>query len=116
MKLTRTLLSTTLVAAIGFSSFSALAADVLLKASHQWPGGKGDIRDEMVQIIARDVGAANVGLKIQVYPGKSLFKPKEQWGAIVKGKLDITAFPLAYAGGRHPEFNLTLISSAPAIT
>jgi TRAP-type C4-dicarboxylate transport system substrate-binding protein len=109
MKLTRTLLSTTLVAAIGFSSFGALAADVLLKASHQWPGGKGDIRDEMVQIIARDVGAANVGLKIQVYPGKSLFKPKEQWGAIVKGKLDITAFPLAYAGGRHPEFNLTLM-------
>jgi TRAP-type C4-dicarboxylate transport system substrate-binding protein len=44
-----------------------------------------------------------------VYPGKSLYKPKEQWGAMTKGKLDITAFPLAYAGGRHPEFNLTLM-------
>ncbi|MGB5649882.1 MAG: TRAP transporter substrate-binding protein DctP, partial [Sedimenticolaceae bacterium] len=60
-------------------------------------------------MIARHMAEANVGVEIQVYPGKSLFKPKEQWGAMTKGKLDITAFPLAYAGGRHPEFNLTLM-------
>ena len=30
------------------------AADVILKASHQFPGGKGDPRDEMVQMIARE--------------------------------------------------------------
>ena len=53
---------------------SAQAADVVLKASHQFPGGKGDARDEMVQIIAREVEKANVGLKIQIYPGQSLFK------------------------------------------
>jgi TRAP-type C4-dicarboxylate transport system substrate-binding protein len=84
-------------------------ADTTLRASHQWPGGKGDIRDEMVQIIARDINEAKLGIEIQVYPGKSLFKPKEQWGAMVAGNLDITAFPLAYAGGKHPEFNLTLM-------
>jgi TRAP-type C4-dicarboxylate transport system substrate-binding protein len=82
---------------------------VTLKASHQWPGGKGDARDEMVQIIAREVAAANVDLEIQVYPGKSLFKPKEQWGAMVKGQLDISAFPLDYASGRHPQFSATLM-------
>lgn len=87
----------------------ANAADVTLKASHQWPGGKGDVRDEMVQILAREVEKADVGLKIQVYPGKSLFKPKEQWGAMVKGQLDISAFPLDYASGRHPEFSATLM-------
>lgn len=107
MRLTRTLASTALVAALGFSSIGS--ADVTLKASHQWPGGKGDIRDEMVQIIARDVAAANVGVDIRVYPGKSLYKPKEQWAAMTKGQLDITAFPLAYAAGRHPEFDLTLM-------
>jgi TRAP-type C4-dicarboxylate transport system substrate-binding protein len=80
-----------------------------LKASHQWPGGKGDVRDEMVQMIARDVAAADVGLEVQVYPGKSLYKPKEQWGAMVKGQLDISAFPLAYAASRHPEFDATLM-------
>ncbi|MBW2451020.1 MAG: ABC transporter substrate-binding protein, partial [Deltaproteobacteria bacterium] len=90
-------------------SMPGQAEDRILKASHQWPGGKGDIRDEMVQIIAKEVKAADVGIQIQVYPGKSLYKPKEQWGAMVKGELDMTAFPLDYAGGRHPEFNLTLM-------
>ena len=37
------------------------AANVTLRASHQFPGGKGDVRDEMVQIIAREAKAANVG-------------------------------------------------------
>ncbi|WP_346908025.1 TRAP transporter substrate-binding protein DctP [uncultured Roseibium sp.] len=87
----------------------ANAADVTLKASHQWPGGKGDVRDEMVQILAREMEKANVGVKIQVYPGGSLFKPKEQWGAMVKGQLDVSAFPLDYASGRHPEFSATLM-------
>ena len=54
---------------------------VTLKASHQFPGGKGDARDEMVQIIAREAKAANVGLDVQVYPGASLFKPNDQWNA-----------------------------------
>ena len=56
-------------------------AQAVLKASHQFPGGKGDARDEMVQIIARDAKAANVGLDVQVYPGASLFKPNDQWNA-----------------------------------
>ena len=80
-----------------------------LKASHQWPGGKGDVRDEMVQIIAREVNKANVGLEVKVYPGKSLYKPKEQWMAMVKGQLDISAFPLDYASGKHPQFSSTLM-------
>lgn len=80
-----------------------------LKASHQWPGGRGDVRDEMVQIIAKEVAKANVDLKIRVYPGKSLFKPKKQWNAMVKGQLDISAFPLDYASGQHPQFSATLM-------
>lgn len=84
-------------------------ADTTLKASHQWPGGKGDVRDEMVQMIAREVEKANVGLKVQVYPGSSLVKPKEQWGALVKGQIDLSAFPLDYASGRHPQFSATLM-------
>lgn len=88
---------------------AGLAEAKTLKASHQWPGGKGDARDEMVQIIAREVGKADVGLDIKVYPGKSLFKPKEQWNAMVKGQLDISAFPLDYASGRHPQFSATLM-------
>ncbi|GAB4349509.1 MAG: TRAP transporter substrate-binding protein DctP [Gammaproteobacteria bacterium] len=100
----------TSVALAGLLATTAGTAQAIdMKASHQWPGGTGDIRDEMVQIIARHMKEKNTGVNIKVYPGKSLFKPKEQWNAMVKGRLDISAFPLAYAGGRHPEFNLTLM-------
>lgn len=103
-------LGTAVALAVGIGlSGNASADEIQLRASHQWPGGKGDLRDEMVQIIARAVNDANLGVTIRVYPGKSLFKPKEQWAAMVDGQLDITAFPLAYAGGRHPEFNATLM-------
>jgi TRAP-type transport system periplasmic protein len=88
---------------------TAASAQVTLKASHQFPGGKGDPRDEMVQIIAREVKAANVGLDIQVYPGASLFKPNDQWNALVNGQLDISAFPLDYASGKIGAFSATLM-------
>ena len=92
-----------------FAAAGSASAEVLLKASHQFPGGKGDVRDEMVQIIAREVEKAGVGVKIQVHPGASLFKPNEQWNAMVKGQLDISSFPLDYASGRQPEFGATLM-------
>jgi TRAP-type C4-dicarboxylate transport system substrate-binding protein len=87
----------------------ASAQEVTLKASHQWPGGKGDVRDEMVQMIAKEVAAADVGLDIRVYPGASLFKANQQWDAMVDGQLDISAFPLDYASGKHPQFSATLM-------
>ncbi|HKW38056.1 MAG TPA: TRAP transporter substrate-binding protein DctP, partial [Burkholderiales bacterium] len=87
----------------------ALAAPTVLRASHQFPGGKGDPRDEMVQIIARDVKAANVDLEVQVYPGASLFKPNEQWNAMVNGQLDMSSFPLDYASGKVRAFGATLM-------
>jgi len=88
---------------------SALAAPTVLRASHQFPGGKGDVRDEMVQIIARDAKAAGVDLEVQVYPGASLFKPNEQWNALVNGQLDMSSFPLDYASGKVRAFGATLM-------
>ncbi len=106
----RQLLSALLGAtALLLCSAGAGQAETVLKASHQFPGGKGDPRDEMVQIIAREVEKANVDLKIQVYPGASLFKATEQWGALTTGALDMSSFPLDYASGRHPQFSATLM-------
>jgi len=87
----------------------AFAAPTTLRASHQFPGGRGDVRDEMVQIVAREAKAANVELEIQVYPGASLFKPNEQWNALVNGQLDISSFPLDYASGKVRSFGATLM-------
>jgi TRAP-type C4-dicarboxylate transport system substrate-binding protein len=102
----KTLLATAAAAVL----LSASAhAQVTLRASHQFPGGKGDIRDDMVQMIAKEAAAANVGLTVQVYPGASLFKPKDQWNAMVNGQLDIALFPLDYASGKVPVFSATLM-------
>jgi TRAP-type transport system periplasmic protein len=100
-----------LLAALAAAAFggSALAAPTVLRASHQFPGGKGDVRDDMVQMIANEAKAANVDLNIQVYPGASLFKPEQQWNAMVNGQLDITLFPLDYASGQVRAFSATLM-------
>lgn len=95
--------------AICAAMFGTVSAETTLRASHQFPGGQGDPRDEMVQMIARDVAAANVDLKIQVFPSSSLYKATEQWGAITRGQLDMAAFPLDYASGRVPQFSATLM-------
>ena len=87
----------------------AAAAQTVLRASHQWPGGTGDLRDEMLQIIARDAAAADLGFEVRVYPGEALFKARDQWPALVRGRLDITLLPLDYMSGRHPQFSATLM-------
>src|SRR6266498_634244 len=101
--------ATILAAAVAVLAIATTAEAQTLKASHQFPGGKGDARDEMVQIIAREAKAANVGLDVQVYPGASLFKPNEQWNALSIGQLDISSFPLDYASGKVRAFGATLM-------
>src|SRR5260221_3971494 len=98
-----------IAAALSSLSIAAFAQSITLRASHQFPGGRGDVRDEMVQIIARDAKAANVGLEVQVYPGASLFKPNDQWNALVNGQLDMSSFPLDYASGKMRAFGATLM-------
>jgi len=105
----RTVLGVGLAGALGSALSAGAVAQTQLKASHQWPGGKGDVRDEMVQIIAKEVEKADVGLEVRIYPGASLFKPTQQWDAMVEGQLDISAFPLDYASGKHPQFSATLM-------
>src|SRR5437764_9730073 len=101
--------ATMLAAAAAVLALAAGAQAQTLKASHQFPGGKGDAGDEVVQIIAHEAKAANLGLDVQVYPGASLFKPNEQWNAMVNGQLDISSFPLDYASGKVRAFGATLM-------
>jgi TRAP-type C4-dicarboxylate transport system substrate-binding protein len=99
-----------IAAALAFTTAwcaTANAQDMELRASHQW--NTKDVRHEMVQIIADEVAKANVGLGVKMFPSKALYKPKEQWAPLTTGELDISAFPLAYAANRHPEFDATLM-------
>ncbi len=102
-------LFTTLFSIFFILTASNSFAQITLKASHQFPGGKGDARDEMVNLLAKEVEKANVGVKIQVYPGQSLYKAMEQYKPLVEGQLDISSLPLDYAAGFVPEFSITLM-------
>lgn len=106
--MTRIMTAAAATAVIAATMPLAAGAEVL-KASHQFPGGKGDARDEMVQMIAKEAADADVDLEIRVYPGESLYKAREQWSAVTSGQLDMTSFPLDYAAGRVPQFSVTLM-------
>jgi TRAP-type transport system periplasmic protein len=93
--------------AIVLAAGTANAANIELRASHQW--NTKDVRHKMVQIISDELAKANTGATLKIFPTKSLYKPKEQWAPLTTGELDISAFPLAYAAKRHPEFDSTLM-------
>ncbi|WP_424967995.1 MULTISPECIES: TRAP transporter substrate-binding protein DctP [unclassified Dinoroseobacter] len=78
-----------------------------LRLSHQW--SNKDIRHQVAQIVADEVAAADVDLEIKIFGSQSLFKAREQYKPLSRGQLDMTVFPLSYAGGQQPAFNLTLM-------
>ncbi|MEO1090909.1 MAG: TRAP transporter substrate-binding protein DctP [Pseudomonadota bacterium] len=78
-----------------------------MKLSHQW--STNDIRHQVAQIVADEVAAADVDLEITIYPSASLFKPREQYNPLSRGRLDMAVLPLSYAGGQQPAYNLTLM-------
>ncbi len=91
----------------------AAGAPKTLKISHQFPGGtidSGDFRDRLVRKFAAEVEKRTNGeLKFEIYPGSSLMKTVAQFSALRKGALDISLYPLAYAGGEVPELNIGLM-------
>jgi len=92
-------------AALLAGTVAANAAE--LRLSHQW--STSDVRHQVAQIVADEVASADVDLEIKIFPSKSLFKPREQYKPLSRGQLDMTVFPLSYAGGQQPAFNLTLM-------
>ena len=99
--------STLLLATMLVAGLSTAAFATELRLSHQW--STKDVRHQVAQIVADEVAAANVDLDIKIFPSKSLFKPREQYRPLSRGQLDMTVFPLSYAGGQQPSFNLTLM-------
>lgn len=99
--------STSILAALCATGLTTAAFASELRLSHQW--STKDVRHKVAQIVADEVADANVGLNIKIFPSKSLFKPREQYRPLSRGQLDMTVFPLSYAGGQQPSFNLTLM-------
>src|SRR3954462_5355408 len=93
--------------------YAADAAAKTIKISHQFPGGtidKGDFRDRLTRKFAAEVEKrTNGSLKFEVYPGSSLMKTVAQFSALRNGALDMSLYPLAYAGGEVQELNIGLM-------
>ncbi len=116
MQIARRSLLTGLIAAPAILSAAGkgFAADAkVLKISHQFPGGtleEGDFRDRLVRMFAAEVEKKTNGeLKFEIYPGSSLMKTNAQFSAMRKGALDMSLYPLAYAGGEIQEVNIGLM-------
>jgi TRAP-type transport system periplasmic protein len=91
---------------------TALAAQTL-KISHQFPGGtitQGDFRDRLCRMLAAEIEKrSNGALTGQVYPNSSLMKTVAQFSALRKGVLDLSLYPISYAGGEFAELNIGLM-------
>src|SRR5271167_1908266 len=110
----RHILASTLAApaVLRFGIGTAHAATTL-KISHQFPGGSidsGDFRDRLCRVFAAELAKRTGGeITAEVYPNSSLIKTNAQFSAMRKGALDISLYPLPYAGGELPETNIALM-------
>jgi TRAP-type C4-dicarboxylate transport system substrate-binding protein len=99
-------------AILRFGTGTAHAATTL-KISHQFPGGtidKGDFRDRLCREFAAQVTKRSGGELVgEIYPNSSLIKTNAQFSAMRKGALDVSLYPLSYAGGELPETNIGLM-------
>jgi TRAP-type C4-dicarboxylate transport system substrate-binding protein len=102
------------LAAPAFIASGRMAAAVqTLKISHQFPGGtpeEGDFRDRLCRRFAAELEKrTNGAVTGQVYPNSSLMKTVAQFSAVRKGALDLSLYPISYAGGEYPELNIGLM-------
>ncbi len=94
---------------------------VTLKLSHQWPkptpdpegtyaGYNGDFRAILATRFAKEIENETEGqITVNIFPNNSLVGATEQYDAMMKGAVDMSVFPLDYAGGHVPPFNITLM-------
>ena len=100
-------------ALIASARLGSLAAAQTLKISHQFPGGtidEGDFRDRLCRRFAVELEKRTDGaVTAQVYPNSSLMKTVAQFSAVRKGALDLSLYPMPYAGGEYAELNIGLL-------
>jgi len=100
-------------AVIAASRLGSAAPAVTLKISHQFPGGtidEGDFRDRLCRRFGAELEKRTGGeIAVQVYPNSSLMKVVAQFSAVRKGALDMSLYPISYAGGELPETNIGLM-------
>jgi len=100
-------------AVVALERLGSAAAAQTLKISHQFPGGtidEGDFRDRLCRKFVAELQKRTDGaINSQVYPNSSLMKTVAQFSAMRKGALDLSLYPISYAGGEFSELNIGLM-------
>jgi TRAP-type C4-dicarboxylate transport system substrate-binding protein len=100
-------------AVVATTRLGSAASAQTLKISHQFPGGtidEGDFRDRLCRKFAVELEKRTGGaIAAQVYPNSSLMKTVAQFSAVRKGVLDLSLYPISYAGGEFSELNIGLM-------
>src|SRR5471030_3046382 len=102
------------LAAPAVISFNRLGfAAQTLKISHKFPGGtidQGDFRDRLCRRFGEELTKRTGGaLEAQVYRNASWMTTVAQFSAVRKGALDLSLYPISYAGGEFAELNIGLM-------
>jgi TRAP-type C4-dicarboxylate transport system substrate-binding protein len=84
------------------------------RLSHQWAaateGKQGDFRAELADNFSKEVEErTNGAVDITQYPNASLVGAEEQFDALKSGTIDLSVFPLSYASGKVPAFDITMM-------
>src|ERR1700704_6852871 len=100
-------------AVLSMSRLGSAAPAQTLKISHQFPGGtidEGDFRDRLCRKFGAELEKRSGGAVVaQIYPNSSLMKTVAQFSAVRKGALDLSFYPISYAGGEYAESNIGLM-------
>src|SRR5262249_7215705 len=100
-------------AVIASTRFGSAEPAITLKISHQFPGGtidESDFRDRLCRKFAAELEKrTNGAVGGQVYANSSLMKTVAQFSALRKGALDVSLYPISYAGGEFSELNIGLM-------
>src|SRR6202023_1547218 len=111
----RTILTGALAApaVIAAARLGSAAPARTVKIFHQFPGAtidEGDFRDRLCRKFAPELEKRTDGAIVaQVYPNSSLMKTVAQFSAVRKGVLDLSLYPISYAGGEFAELNIGLM-------
>jgi TRAP-type C4-dicarboxylate transport system substrate-binding protein len=111
----RTILTGALAApaVIAAARLGSAAPARILRISHQFPGGtidEGDFRDRLCRKFAAEIEKRTGGaIGAEVYPNSSLMKTVAQFSALRKGVVDLSLYPISYAGGEFAELNIGLM-------
>lgn len=97
----------------GGSASGGETKTITLKMSHQFPKAtatEGDFRGQIAERFKAEVEKRSNGtIKVEIYPSSALMKAKEQYDGLLTGAIDLSIYPLDYAGGKVPQYGITLM-------